>query len=287
MNLLFEIVKILGNTLYILYECIIYIPINIFLFGDDDGISELHTIVIHYINDCFINIGVNISWKTIEIIDTTSKFYNKSVVPYFHNITNDYFRNSILLIKNGDITSHIKNIESLSKMNVKDMVYDIILYTDYSLNNSKKNYTIIIDNVHDVTKSTESLKYKSNVNFIIFQVIIDGDKYDVNLKEPFNYIVKNNTLKESFFKWYMKTVYNVELPSEFSVYYMLQDMSIVNLHSPFFIRLNESSLTSFSSGKPKSVVKSDPKIDETLKIEDNNNLITDILKTERMKQYNE
>ena len=287
MNLLFEIVKILGNTLYILYEYIIYIPINIFLFGDDDGISELHTIVINYINDFFINIGVNVSWKTIEIIDTTRIFYNKSVVPYFHNITNDYFRNSILLIKNGDITSPIKNIESLSKLDIKDMVYDIILYTDYSLNDSKKNYTIIIDNVHDVTKSTESLKYKSNVNFIIFQVIIDGDKYDVNLKEPFNYIVKNNTLKESFFKWYMKTVYNVELPSEFSVYYMLQDMSIVNLHSPFFIRLNESSLTSFSSGKPKSVVKSDPKIDEILQIEDNNNLITHILKTERMKQYNE
>ena len=49
----------------------------------------------------------------------------------------------------------------------------------------------------------------------------------------------------------MKTVYQVELNEEFSVSYMTQDMSTAELHSPFFIKFGEDSVTCFSSAKPK------------------------------------
>ena len=38
---------------------------------------------------------------------------------------------------------------------------------------------------------------------------------------------------------------------EFSVSYMTQDMSTAELHSPFFIKFGEDSVTCFSSAKPK------------------------------------
>ena len=295
MNLLFgiliDILKILGNVLYAIYEGIITVPIYILLLGDEEGMLECKSIVINNINDFFINIGVNISWKTIEIFDAIKKFYNKAMIPYFHNITNDYFRNSILLINDGVITTHIKNVESLVKMDISKLSYNMIFHTDYSLNDSKKNFTIILDDINNVNKSIELMNYKSNVNFIIFQLSIDDDKYDINLKEPFNYIIKNNTLKESFFKWYMKTVYNIELSSDFSVYYMLQDMSIGKLISPFFIKFNESSVTSFSYAKPiptpipKHVITSDH--NNANNNANNSSLIIDILKSERLKQHNE
>jgi len=291
MNLLFgiliDILKILGNVLYAIYEGIITVPIYILLLGDEEGMLECKSIVINNINDFFINIGVNISWKTIEIFDAIKKFYNKAMIPYFHNITNDYFRNSILLINDGVITTHIKNIESLVKMDISKLSYNMIFYTDYSLNDSKKNFTIILDDINNVNKSIELMNYKSNVNFIIFQLSIDDDKYDINLKEPFNYIIKNNTLKESFFKWYMKTVYNIELSSDFSVYYMLQDMSIGKLNSPFFIKFNESSVTSFSYAKPKPTPIPKHVITSDHDNANNSSLIIDILKSERLKQHNE
>jgi hypothetical protein len=125
---------------------------------------------------------------------------------------------------------------------------------------------------------------------------VNDVKYDINLKEPYNFLVKNNTLKEPFFKWYMKHFYNVKLNNDFSVNYMSQDMSIGKLHSPFFIKFNESSVTSFSSGKPKtmevinekedSVNDEEEFVDET---EDSgvvvNKIITDILNSERLKSH--
>ena len=68
---------------------------------------------------------------------------------------------------------------------------------------------------------------------------------------------------------------------------MMQDMSTGNLHSPFFIKFNESSITSFSHAKPKAVIKPENEIDNQLNITHNSDLITDILKNERLKLHNE
>ena len=290
MNLLIEFVKMLGNVLYFIYETLIYgyVDIQMLLLNIND--KECKSRTVDDVNGYFIDMGMDISWKTLEFIGAIKKYYNKSMIPYFHHITNDYFINSIMLIKNGDIVMFIKNEEIFNGMDIDNNTYDMVFYTDYSLNDSKRNYTAIVDDKTHVKKTTELLENKSDVSFIIFQLTVNDNKYDINLKEPHNFLVKNNTLKEPFFKWYMKNVYNVELNNDFSVNYMSQDMSIGNLHSPFFIKFNESSVTSFSSGKPKVIsVIDDNSEDENVEDEnvedDSSKLITDILISERLKQH--
>jgi hypothetical protein len=247
-----NLVKLFGSLLYFLYENIVGGFIHIVLFNEEtDVVIKYKNNTIESIDNLFIDIGVNITWKMLEIVGTIKIFYNKSLIPLFHNTTNDYFRNTIILIKNGNEVMSIKNNEVFEALNIDKTEYDMILCSDYSLNDSKRNYTLITDNVSDIKKSKVLLSNKTNVSFIIFQLLQDGKKYDINLKEPKNFFIKNNTLRQPFFKWYMNKIYNIELSDDFSVNYMAQDMSVGNMHSPFFIKFNDASVTSFSSGKPK------------------------------------
>lgn len=257
-----NLVKLFGSFLYFLYENIIEGFIDIVFFNEEtDIVVKYKENTIESIDNLVIDIGVNITWKMLEVVGTIKKFHNKTLIPLFHSTTNDYFRNTIILIKNGKEVMSVKNIKTFESINVDKKDYDLIFCTDYSLNDSKRNYTLITDNVCDIKKSKVLLSNKTNVSFIIFQLLQDGKKYDINLKEPKNFFIKNNTLRQPFFKWYMNKIYNVEISDDFSVNYMAQDMSVGNMHSPFFIKFNDSSVTSFSSGKPKSsIVESNKEI---------------------------
>ena len=249
-----NIVKIFGSILYLLYENIVGGFIHIVLCNQEmDIVVKCKRMVIESIDNMIIDIGVNITWKMLEVLGTIKKFYTKTLIPAFHNTTNDYFRHTIILIKNGKEIMSVKNIEVFETLNIDKKDYDVIFFTDYSLNDSKRNYTLIVDNISDIKKSNILLSNKTNVSFIIFQLLQDGKKYDINLKEPKNFLIKNNTLRQPFFKWYMNKIYNVELSDNFSVNYMAQDMSVGNMQYPFFIKFNESSVTSFSSGKSKPI----------------------------------
>ena len=297
-----NLVKLFGSLLYFLYENIVGGFIHVVLFNEQtDIVIKYKNNAIALIDNLFIDIGVNITWKMLEVAGTIKIFYNKTLIPLFHSTTNDYFRNTIILIKNGKEVMSIKNNEVFEELNIDKTDYDLLLCSDYSLNDSKRNYTLITDNISDIKKSKVLLSNKTTVSFIIFQLLQDGKKYDINLKEPKNFFIKNNTLKEPFFKWYMNKVYNIELSDNFSVNYMAQDMSVGNMHSPFFIKFNDSSVTSFSSGKPKSsIVESNKEaITETYNDHDNDNdndtdlnmdsfvekNIIDIVNCERLKSH--
>ncbi|MDB4277978.1 hypothetical protein N9895_02950, partial [Gammaproteobacteria bacterium] len=155
-----------------------------------------------------------------------------------------------LLIKNGEEIAQFKTWEMFEDEKEK-VDFDLILYTKYNEIEPKKNYTLIRDKCFSNPDSL--LNNKCDVSFIVFQLTTDGNKYDIQLKEPHNFFVKDNILKYTFFKWYMKKVYDVVLSEEFTVNYMTNDMSLANLHNPFFIKFNEDGVTSFSSGKPKIV----------------------------------
>ena len=72
----------------------------------------------------------------------------------------------------------------------QDIKYDMILQTEYNKNNdSKKNYTAIS---YDI-KSKNTID-QSNISFIIFQITTNNEKYDINLKEPKNFLIKNNSI---------------------------------------------------------------------------------------------
>lgn len=246
-----NIFNVLGNVLYFVYDTTMLGCISIiFPFESIETKMTLHKLCISNCNNYCNDICYDITWKTVEIITCIQIFYKKTVVPGFHKITNNYFRNinEVLLIKNGEEINRFKTWELFESVQEYED-FDLLLYTKYSETECKKNYTIICE---PALKNKEKIfSNKCDVNFIIFQLTTDNNKYDINLKEPQNFFVKDNVLKYTFFKWYMKKVYDVNLTEEFSINYMTQDMSIANLHNPFYIKFNEDGVTSFSTGKPK------------------------------------
>ena len=254
------ILEIISNFLYCLYEILIFSGISIiYSFEAYEYRLKVHNDVTNICNNYCKDIWFDIGWKMCEIFTCGKIFYKKSIIPKFHSITNDYFINSIILIKNGEEIKYYKNMDLF--INATEYIdYDTLFYTDFSNNNSKQNYTIISES--NINNPIESIKHKCDANFIIFQLTMDNIKYDINLKEPKNFMIKNNTLKMPFFKWYIKKIYNVDLKEDYSVNYMTQDMTITNLQSPFFIKLNDEGITSFSSGKPKIVKEEDKKEEE-------------------------
>ena len=210
------------------------------------------------------NATYEFGWKTMEIISTINVFYKKKMVPTFHKITNNYFRTVIIIIKNGKEIQYFKKWQDLIKYE-KNLDYDTIIYTDYHNSNSKQNYSIITDNINIHPK--KMLENKCDLTFIIFQLMYNNEVYDINLKEPKNFFIKNNILKDNFFKWYMNKVYNINLGDEYNVCYMTQDLSTGNVKNPFYIKFNNDSISAFSTGALKAkpiepklqIITEDPK----------------------------
>jgi len=243
MDIAFSILQGSLNILYFIYEMLMFTGVSIlFIQNSDSERYEIFKSVILNSNNYCKDVTVEIGWKCAEIATVTNMFYRKQVIPTIHYLTNDYFRYPILLIKDGEEVMNIKNIDSYQ---LDELEYDLLFYTDYSENDPKKNYTIISETgIKDIKSPIDN---KSDINFIIFQLTNRfGAKFDINLKEPKNFLLKNNVLKYSFFKWYMKKVYNRPLSNDYTVNYMSQDMSTVSLKSPFFIKFGEDGVTSFS-----------------------------------------
>ena len=264
MSVLFDTINIIGTVLYLLYDLVIFCGIFlIFAFEETHDKLLLHKSIIKTCNTFCKNICFDISWKMCELVTVTHMCYKKTILPQFHSITDNYFRNrhAVLLITNGEEVAQFKTW-SLFEEEKENMDFDLILYTKYNEIEPKKNYTLIRDKCFSNPDSL--LNNKCDVSFIVFQLTTDGNKYDIHLKEPHNFFVKDNVLKYTFFKWYMKKVYDVVLSDEFTVNYMTNDMSLANLHNPFFIKFNEDGVTSFSSGKPKVVsIEKDNVLDES------------------------
>ena len=261
MDFTMDIASFIGNVSYhgieIVFMSGIFIihPVKSF-----DDKMKIHTSIMNECNSWCKNkyndICYELGWKTCELVAYWEQFHKKIIMSSFHNVTSNYFKPCVFLIKYGievmTFTSW-EQYETCKNDNTIDQEYDAILYTHYDVEeDSTRNYTIIGD--RNLKNPETLLKYKSNVSFILFQLTTEGVKYDISLKEPMNFFVKDNTLNYSFFNWYMKRIYNVELSEIFSVNYMTGDMSIANLHNPFFIKFNEDGVTSFSSGKPKEPV---------------------------------
>lgn len=244
-----NITAVLFDIMYMIYDITIFSTVFIALpYKTIDEKTQIHHDIISTCNTFCKDIVFDIGWKYCELITYTNTYYKKTLIPKFHELTDYAYRNNVVLVKNGNEVVSFKKWSDLHD-SIEELDYDLILYTDYSLNNDKKNYTIIIDDKSIRTKHPE--EKPSSVNFIVFQLTTNNTKYDISLKEPKNFLLQNNVLKYPFFKWYMKTVYDVELNEVFSVNYMTQDMSTTELHSPFFIKFGEDSVTCFSSAKPK------------------------------------
>lgn len=246
----------LCDIMYMIYDITIFSTVFIALPYKTIGEkTQIHNDIVSSCNTFCKDIVFDIGWKYCELVTFTNTFYKKTLLPKFHELTDYAYRNDVILVKDGNEVMYFKKWSDLHD-SIEELDYDLILYTDYGLNDDKKNYTIIIDDKSIRVKQPQ--EKSSTVNFIVFQLTINNTKYDISLKEPKNFLLQNNVLKYPFFKWYMKTVYDIELSPEFSVNYMTQDMSSAELHSPFFIKFGEDSVTCFSSAKPKPKPKPTP-----------------------------
>ena len=269
MNILLTILLGLCNILYNIYEMLIYTGVSIiYIHKFDDERDEIFKKIIFISNKYCKNISYEFGWKCAEIATVTNIFYKKTFIPSFHYLTNDYFRYPLLLIKDGEEIMYIKNTNSPQ---LEEMEYDLLFYTNYNENDPKKNYTIIRE--CGIKDNQFPIEDKCDVNFIIFQLTMDNDKFDINLKEPKNFLLKNNELTYDFFKWYMKKVYNKNLSEDYSVNYMCQDMSTASLISPFYIKFGDDGVTSVSlltSADEEEEDNNEPSAEEDEEEEDNN-----------------
>lgn len=230
------------------------------------------------------NVGIKICWKLLEWTAIINDLNKKTLKPKFHELTNNYFRKEIKVIRDGEEILSFKNVdESALVLNHSNEInYDLILQTKFHKTDSKKNFTLLTDKIVDNYK--ENI-IASDVGFIIFQLKFTNEegthKYDINLKEPKNYLIKDNILKSNFFKYYIKNIYDIDIPDNFSIEYMTNDMTTSSLNNPFFIKFNEVGFTSFP-------IKKEKKEEEVLEDCDNrNNLIDDIINQEKLKQHND
>jgi len=138
----------------------------------------LHKSSIRSCNTFCKNVSFDISWKMCEIVTLAQISYRKTILPNFHSITDNYFRNrnAVLLIKNGEEIAQFKTWEMFEDEKEK-VDFDLILYTKYNEIEPKKNYTLIRDKCFSNPDSL--LNNKCDVSFIVFQLTTDGNKYDI------------------------------------------------------------------------------------------------------------
>lgn len=247
----------------------------------DDIESETLLQCNNYLKDLFFKMN----WKVIEFITLIREFNKKTLRPKFHELTDNYFRKSIKIIYNGYEIYSFKNYkEAVAKIDdVEQINYDFILHTNYHKTESKKNYTIISDKL---INNYEEQVFPSEVGFIIFQLKFGDVKYDIDIKEPKNYLIKDNVLKSNFFKYYMRNAYNINIGDDFSITYMTNDMSTSTLNNPFFIKFNDIGITSFPIKKEEEKKKEGEKKEESLENEDiKRNLISNIINQEILKEH--
>jgi hypothetical protein len=92
----------------------------------------------------------------------------------------------------------------------------------------------------------------SGAKFIIFKLNYNNVNYDINLKEPYNFLVKDNLLTHSFFKYYMYNFNNIYLEDDYKINYITNDMKTTSLTNPFYLRLSDNGLTSFQLKKEEN-----------------------------------
>ena len=245
---------------------VLYIGFNVQPFKNvfDTSLITVKNELLNVYNDSLKEPIYDISWKMLEILTIFNEYNEKHILPNFHKYTNYYFRNDVILIKGGKEIKYYKTWKHY--LTSKDKVlFDLILKTDYTLNDKNKNYTLVIENPTNVTNENVKniIANKCDISFIVFELTFNNIKYDINFKSPHNFFVKDNIFKYTFFKWYMNKIHNIELTEDFTINYMTSDLSQGVLHYPFHIKFNESGLNSFS------YKKTPPQSDDESKSEEN------------------
>ena len=253
MNLLINSFNIICIFFSLLLDHIIYFCFFFINYDDDyDDKIAIYELLNESLKQSINDLTFDISWKFIEIITQMKTFYKKNIIPYFHKITNNNFRNQLKVIKNGNEILQLKDIDAFKECS-ENIVYDLLLMTKYDDVNENNNKTLILENIDNY--NDQNFEKKSDVSFIIFELKNNNKTYDINFKSPLNFNLQNNILKDSFFKWYIKNKYNEDLEENYEVNFMTSELYSDKLKNPFYIKFNENGISAFSTIKKNSESK--------------------------------
>lgn len=153
-----------------------------------------------------------IIWKK-ENIDPIIKKYLYIPVKSFLDPRLNY---PIMVIKEDEIINKYCNISQ-----IKELVYDFVI--------KKEGNDYII--IHDVS-NYESLRSEiPSYNIMSIVLYINNEQFEISLKKPNNYMVIGNVLNHQFFKFYMKTTYNIIIDSTYTIKFIDNKMNFKECNS--------------------------------------------------------
>lgn len=160
-------------------------------------------------------------------------FYNRNILTLYNNFIGTVpEKNTIILVKNGKEIKQFRNLKELQDAS-KVPNYDFILHTYYGEDNENENYTVRHNEI------PEGAYYqKSTCSFLAIELKYEGKTYQIDLKTPFNFIVKDNELLDfPFLKWYIRKCYNVDISQNYVVEFVDSFIASETITSDYNIKL--------------------------------------------------
>lgn len=151
----------------------------------------------------------------------------KSLLPYIEDITNNFQKNNEqeistnveLICKDGTVIHKIivsKLLKDIDKNDINNHLNDkveLMIITDYNKKdtNNPSNKICISKNVKDINNCDVS-----NIKFIDLTVKYNGDVHKIQLKnDEHNFYVVNNRIDETFLKYYLTNILNINIDDKF------------------------------------------------------------------------
>ena len=167
------------------------------------------------------NITLNLAWKLIVnsyFILYSAQYILKKIKPVVGSIFYSNNLSYLQFIKDGEIINELfitNNLFTRLTENDKNLKNNFKkLYTNYDfilfkyLHEKNKVYGIRYNNIDELFEN--NIKFvKSNIEFLTVFLILNGIRYNINLKDKiYYYIVNNYILDFKFIKYYINTYYN-------------------------------------------------------------------------------
>ena len=193
------------------------------------------------------NIFINIVWMFFELITIFKDFYDISVKPTFHTLTNGYFSSRVTAIYKGiwDVHTYSSLIEFEHDQYFHEP-YKFMIYTDVPENGGQNKKYIIRNDGEEITHSLIHEEHKlSKASILVLRAYIpnSNEKYDINLKLPENYMIVGNVFNHYFIAWYILKHYSLPYDDSELLHteleYMNSSYKVETVSAPYEIRINE------------------------------------------------
>lgn len=200
-------------------------------------ISLLKTVfVFAFVNQCarcnYNDLFAKLMYCCLYIYSISDELYTKHITPLF--VYNDIVRNNIDLIlqENGD--NYITDTKELAIDKNIPTEYKFAIYTMLTNDNMvrKKRIYKRLPEMYDCDETS----YK----FILIEFVFGGKTYKITLSSAKStYYVVNNEFDSAFFRYLLITEYDVQLPEQYTINILDQNVSKIELNESQVLVFNK------------------------------------------------